>query len=118
MGVKVHGSPFSGPTLRVVAAAHEKELDVEFVPVNLRVGDHKQQPFISLNPFGQVPAFEDGDIQLFESRAITKYIAYAYESSGNALVCQAKRKRQPKLFGWRSRLTSLTHPPANSFGSL
>ncbi|KMS95630.1 hypothetical protein BVRB_006410 [Beta vulgaris subsp. vulgaris] len=86
MAIKIHGSPFSGATLRVVAAAHEKEVDFEFVPVDLRSGVHKQYPFLALNPFGQVPAFEDGDFSLFESRAITKYIAFAYEGKGTALV--------------------------------
>ncbi|PON66267.1 S-crystallin [Parasponia andersonii] len=42
------------------------ELEFDVVPVDMRAGAHKQEPFISLNPFGQVPAFEDGDLQLFE----------------------------------------------------
>ncbi|KMS95456.1 hypothetical protein BVRB_008080 [Beta vulgaris subsp. vulgaris] len=86
MGIKIHGIPHSGATLRVLAAAQEKELDFELVPVDLKSGAHKQQPFIYLNPFGQIPAFEDGDVKLFESRAITKYIAYTYESNGTSLV--------------------------------
>lgn len=86
MGVKVHGSPLSTATLRVVAAVHEKELDFEFVIVDMKSGAHKQEPFIFLNPFGQVPALEDGDVKLFESRAITKYIAYTYEGKGTPLV--------------------------------
>lgn len=49
MGIKIHGSPFSGATLRVVAAATEKELDFEFVHVDMSVGAHKQPPFVSLN---------------------------------------------------------------------
>lgn len=86
MAIKVHGSPFSGATLRVLAALHEKEIDYELVPVDMSVGAHKQEPFLSLNPFGQVPAFEDGDLKMFESRAITKYVSYAYESSGTPLI--------------------------------
>lgn len=86
MVIKVHGSPFSGATLRVLATLHEKELEYEFVHVDMSVGAHKQEPHLSLNPFGQVPAFEDGDLKLFESRAITSYITYAYESNGTPLV--------------------------------
>ncbi|XP_021775495.1 glutathione S-transferase-like [Chenopodium quinoa] len=40
----------------------------------------------SMEPFDQVPAFEDGDVKLFESRAITKYIAYNHEGKGTPLV--------------------------------
>lgn len=49
MGIKIHGSPVSTATLRVVAAAHEKDLDYEFVAIDMKSGAHKQQPFISLN---------------------------------------------------------------------
>ncbi|KAF2614837.1 hypothetical protein F2Q70_00009384 [Brassica cretica] len=39
-----------------------------------------------LQPFGKVPAFEDGDLKLFESRAITQYIAHRYEGQGTNLL--------------------------------
>ncbi|XP_010689209.2 glutathione S-transferase [Beta vulgaris subsp. vulgaris] len=91
MGIKIHGIPHSGATLRVLAAAEEKELDFELVPVDLKSGAHKQQPFLSLNPFGQIPAFEDGDNKLFESRAITQYIAHTYESKGTSLIHKGKQ---------------------------
>ncbi|ERN16996.1 hypothetical protein AMTR_s00057p00211420 [Amborella trichopoda] len=69
MAIKLHGSWMSTATLRVGATLYEKGLDFELVP-----------------PFGQVPAFEDGDLKLFESRAITKYIAYKYKEQGTELV--------------------------------
>ncbi|GLT72672.1 hypothetical protein SLA2020_445820 [Shorea laevis] len=53
----------------------------------LKAGEHKKEPFLSLNPFGQIPAFEDGDLKLFESRAITKYITHQYADKGAELVC-------------------------------
>lgn len=86
MAVKIHGSPFSTATMRVLAAAYEKELDFEFVLVDMASGAHKQQPFLSLNPFGQVPVLEVGDFTLFESRAITKYIAYTQQTKGTQLL--------------------------------
>lgn len=85
--LKVHGSPLSTATGRVLATLYEKELEFEFVPINMATGEHKQEPFISLNPYGQVPAFEDGDLKLFESRAITQYIAHEYASKGTPLIC-------------------------------
>ncbi|PIN18085.1 Glutathione transferase [Handroanthus impetiginosus] len=65
MAIKVHGSFVSTATMRVLACLNEKGLDYEFVPVDFAVGEHKKEPFLSLNPFGQVPAFEDGDLKLF-----------------------------------------------------
>ncbi|KAL3849775.1 hypothetical protein ACJIZ3_011657 [Penstemon smallii] len=92
MAIKVHGHPYSPPTKRVLLALSEKGLDYEFVPVDMTSGQHKKEPFISINPFGQVPAFEDGDLKLFESRAITRYIAYAYADKGTPLFDQDPKK--------------------------
>ncbi|CAN6817353.1 unnamed protein product [Brassica oleracea] len=84
--IKVFGHPASAPTMRVVLALHEKNLDFEFVHVDLMGGEHKKEAFLARNPFGQVPAFEDGDLKLFESRAITQYIAHRYEGQGTNLL--------------------------------
>ncbi|KAG2331291.1 hypothetical protein Bca52824_002471 [Brassica carinata] len=84
--IKVFGHPASAPTMRVVLTLHEKNLDFEFVHVDLMGGEHKKEAFLARNPFGQVPAFEDGDLKLFESRAITQYIAHRYEGQGTNLL--------------------------------
>lgn len=98
MGIKVHGVP-GGASLRVLATLYEKEIDFELVPVDMKSGAHKQEPFISLNPFGQVPAFEDGDVKLFESRAITRYISYTYEDKGTPLIYK-EGKQMAELAVW------------------
>ncbi|XP_010259659.1 PREDICTED: glutathione S-transferase-like [Nelumbo nucifera] len=90
--LKVHGSVISTAARRVLACLYEKGLDFEFVTVDMRVGDHKKEPFLALNPFGQVPAFEDGDLKLFESRAITKYLAHEYQESGTELIYKDSKK--------------------------
>ncbi|XP_031484939.1 glutathione S-transferase-like [Nymphaea colorata] len=82
MGLKVYGMPMSPCTATVLALLAEKGLDYELVPINVRAGQHKQPSFLALNPFGQIPALKDGDLQLFESRAITKYISYKYKDMG------------------------------------
>lgn len=90
--IKVHGSPFSTATMRVTATLYEKQLEFEFVRINMRNGEHKKEPFISLNPFGQVPAFEDGDLKLFESRAITQYIVHEYADKGTQLISRDSKQ--------------------------
>ncbi|KAF8044568.1 hypothetical protein N665_7849s0001 [Sinapis alba] len=64
-GIKVFGHAASVSTRRVLLTLHEKNLDFELVHVDLKDGEHKKEPFLSLNPFGKVPAFEDGDVKLF-----------------------------------------------------
>ncbi|KAL3849778.1 hypothetical protein ACJIZ3_011660 [Penstemon smallii] len=76
MAIKVHGNPFSPPSQRVLLALAEKDLDYEYVFVDMST----------------VPAFEDGDLKLFESRAITRYIAYAYADKGTPLFDQDPKK--------------------------
>ncbi|KAJ0239964.1 Glutathione S-transferase F8 [Hirschfeldia incana] len=90
--IKVHGVPMSTATMRVLAALYEKELEFELLPVDMRAGAHKQEPFLSLNPFGQIPALQDGDLTLFESRAITEYIADEYSEKGEKLTCPGCKK--------------------------
>lgn len=89
-GIKVHASVISTAAQRVFATLYEKELEYELVPVDMGAGDHKKEPFISLNPFGQVPALEHGDQKLFESRAITQYIAHEFADKGTNLTCSGK----------------------------
>ncbi|GMY16867.1 glutathione S-transferase-like [Fagus crenata] len=67
--IKVHGNLISTATNRVLATLYEKELEFEFVLVDTRGGEHKKEPFLSLHPFGQIPAFEDGDLKLFGNPA-------------------------------------------------
>ncbi|XP_010474884.1 PREDICTED: glutathione S-transferase F6-like [Camelina sativa] len=89
-GIKVFGHPASTATRRVLIALHEKNLDFEFVHIELKDGEHKKEPFILRNPFGKVPAFEDGDFKLFESRAITQYIAHNFADKGTNLLSVGK----------------------------
>ncbi|KAG2244364.1 hypothetical protein Bca52824_093811 [Brassica carinata] len=63
--IKVFGHATTTSTRRVLLTLHEKNLDYELVNVELK-DEHKKEPFLSRNPFGQVPAFEDGDLKLFE----------------------------------------------------
>lgn len=90
--LKLYGSLMSTATMRATVCLVEKELEFEFVPVNMATGDHKKEPFISLNPFGQVPALEDGDLKLFDSRAITNYISHEYAGKGTDLICKDSKK--------------------------
>jgi glutathione S-transferase len=53
----------------------DANISYEPVVVDILTGAHLKEPFISLNPYGQVPVLEDGDFVLTESSAILKYVA-------------------------------------------
>ncbi|KAJ0610226.1 putative glutathione transferase [Helianthus annuus] len=92
MAIKLYGSAASTATLRAKACLAEKELDYEFVSVNMGNKEHKSPEFLTRNPFGQVPALEDGDLKLFESRAITQYLAHTYPDNGTNLIIHDPKK--------------------------
>ena len=42
-------------SLRILWALNELDVEFEFVPVNLRAGEHLTPQFLELNPAGKVP---------------------------------------------------------------
>lgn len=68
----------SGHCHRVELLLGLLQLPCEAVDVDLRAGEHKRPDFLALNPFGQVPVIEDGDIVLADSNAILVYLAGRY----------------------------------------
>ena len=59
--VRIHRHPLSGHSHRVELFAKLGGINHELVDVDLLAGEHKKEPFLSLNPAGQVPVIEDGD---------------------------------------------------------
>ncbi|CAK9266322.1 unnamed protein product [Sphagnum jensenii] len=84
--MKLYGIASSTCTGRVLLSLFEKEVeDFELVIVNVRKGEGKKPEYLRLQPFGLIPLLEDGDVTLYESRAIIRYIANKYEGQGTAL---------------------------------
>ncbi|CAH2036282.1 unnamed protein product [Thlaspi arvense] len=80
--------------MAVIFGLHEKDLDFELVFIDWIAGESKTKSFLSnLNPFGQVPVLEDGDLKLFESKAITRYLAEQYKEEGTNLLPNDPKKR-------------------------
>lgn len=59
-------------------ALEEIGVSYELVPVDLKKGEHKSEDYLKINPMGQLPAFSDNGIAMFESAAIVAYIADKY----------------------------------------
>ncbi|MYM74275.1 glutathione S-transferase [Duganella sp. FT109W] len=83
--MKLYGIPLSGHTHRAQLFLGVLNLPHEFVSVNLGAGEHKQQPFLSLNAFGEIPVLQDGDVTLADSNAILVYLASKYDDTGRWL---------------------------------
>ncbi|VAH74265.1 unnamed protein product [Triticum turgidum subsp. durum] len=76
--VKVFGHPMLTNVARVLLFLEEVGAEYELVPMDFVAGEHKRPQHVQLNPFAKMPGFQDGDLVLFESRAIAKYILRKY----------------------------------------
>lgn len=73
--MKLHYFALSGHAHRAHLFLSLLGIDHELVPVDMANGEHKSPDFLELNPFGQVPVLEDGDLVIADSIAIMIYAA-------------------------------------------
>src|SRR6516162_5729175 len=74
MGIKLHYHPLSTYSRRVLIAFAEKKIPHELVVVDMAARRHREEPYLSLNPYGRVPTLEEDGFVLFESTAILNYL--------------------------------------------
>ena len=73
--MKLYHFPLSGHAHRARLFFSLIKEDVEIINVDLPNGEHKSEPFLALNPFGQVPVLVDGDTIVSDSTAVLVYAA-------------------------------------------
>ncbi len=71
----VYGHPKATCTQRVLILLEELELKYDFNEIDLSNGEHKEEEYLKLQPFGKIPVVKYGERVLFESRSILRYIA-------------------------------------------
>jgi glutathione S-transferase len=84
--VKLYDFPFSPNSRKVRAVAYELGIALETQRVDLLTGGQRAPEFLAKNPNGRVPVLEDGDLVLWESTAIIRYLA-----AGSPLLPTARR---------------------------
>jgi len=94
----------------------EKGIPYRWQQLDMEAGEHRQEPFLAINPFGKVPALVEEDpalpggrLQLFESGAILLYLA---ERHGGECGTAAERglAQQWVLFANATLATALFVP--------
>jgi len=75
----LYRSPLSGHAHRAELFLSLLGLPYRLVDVDLRGGEHKREPFLQLNPFGQVPVLDDAGTVITDSNAILVYLAMRYD---------------------------------------
>jgi glutathione S-transferase len=82
MSIELYVFPPSPRAFSVMAVANHLELDVTIRVVDLLKGEQKTPAFAALNPNMRMPVLKDGDFVLWESNAITQYLAGKKPQSG------------------------------------
>ncbi len=83
------------------------EMPYELVEPDMYAGEHKREPFLTLNPFGQMPALTDGDYTIADSHACLVYIARQYDPSNRWLPIDAQG--EAKVAEWLSKSANEVH---------
>jgi glutathione S-transferase len=110
-GMKIFGHPMSTCTRKVLMTLAETNTPYDLTVVDFAKGEHKQEPHLSRQPFGQVPALQDDDFELYESRAMCRYIN---DKVNGPLVPRDLRDRA-RMEQWISVETSNFTAPAMKF---
>ena len=75
MSAKLYDLEVSGNCYKARLLCAMLGVPLQLIPVDFMAGDHKKPPVIDLNPLGEIPVFQDGDVVLRDSQAILIYIA-------------------------------------------
>ncbi|MGH6665601.1 MAG: glutathione S-transferase family protein, partial [Pseudolabrys sp.] len=73
--LRVWGRRNSSNTQKVMWALGELDLPHERIDAGLEFGRNNEPAYLTLNPNGLVPTLEDGDLILWESNSIVRYLA-------------------------------------------
>ncbi|KAI3757312.1 hypothetical protein L6452_04846 [Arctium lappa] len=111
--VTVYGPPLSTAVSRVLVCLLEKDVPFQLVPISMAKGEHKKPDYLKIQPFGQVPAFQDDEITLFESRAICRYIADKYPSKGTMGLFGTNPLVKASIDQWLEAESQSFNPPSS-----
>ncbi|KAG6585517.1 Glutathione S-transferase F8, chloroplastic [Cucurbita argyrosperma subsp. argyrosperma] len=114
--VSVFGPPLSTAVSRVLACLLEKDVPFQISPVNMAKKEHKSPEYLKIQPFGQVPAFQDESISLFESRAICRYVCEKHAEKGNKGLYGLDQLQKASIDQWIEAEGQSFNPPSTILG--
>lgn len=80
MAITLYDYTLSGSCYKVRLLLRFLDLDYEKRQIDFYPGrEHKKDDFLRVNPLGQLPAFEDGEVRLRDAQAILTYLALRYD---------------------------------------
>lgn len=98
--LKIWGRKNSSNVRKALWCAEESGVAYERVEAGGAFGVVDQPGYLARNPNGRVPMLEDGDLVLWESNAIVRYLAAAYGPGSLYLEDPASRACGDKWMDW------------------
>ena len=111
MTLKIYGIAASR-AIRPLWAAEEMGLPYEHINLHYQAPELKQAPYLSMNPNGQVPIIDDKGLILYESLAITLYLAQQY---GQGTLWPGEVAQQAQVLQWTLWAATEAEPPARQW---
>lgn len=109
--MKIYGHPWSINTRKVLAALAEKGGEAELVFIDVPTGEHMSEAHAARHPFLKIPVVEDGDVVVYETTAILRYLDRTLD--GPALTpstAVASARAEQWISVAASYFTPLVHP--------
>ncbi|MDP9036941.1 MAG: glutathione S-transferase N-terminal domain-containing protein [Myxococcota bacterium] len=100
--ITIYGNAVSTCTRKVLMTLAETNTPYELAVLDFAKGEHKHEQHVRRQPFGRMPALDDDGFQMFESRAICRYIA---RKAGGTLI-PSELRAFAKMEQWISIETS------------
>ncbi len=114
--LKVWGRKNSSNVQKVMWAVGETGVAYEHTELGGAFGGNREPSYLALNPNGLVPTIQDGDLVLWESNAVVRYIAGKYGAGTLAPRDVAIRARADQWMDWQ--LTAVNAPMVTTFWGL
>jgi glutathione S-transferase len=98
--LKIWGRKNSINVQKVMWTVHEIGLKHERIDAGMAFGRTKEPEYLRMNPNGLVPVVQDGDLTLWESNAIVRYLAARYSEGNLWSKDPAHRAEADKWMDW------------------
>ncbi|SDK56591.1 glutathione S-transferase [Methylophilus rhizosphaerae] len=110
--MKLYDLELSGNCYKVRLFCALAGIPVTLHPVDFMGGEHKTAPFLAMNPLGELPILQDGDVLLRDSQAILVYLATQY---GGEAWCPKDPAHLAEVIAWLSTAANnIQHGPADA----
>ncbi|WP_236001808.1 glutathione S-transferase N-terminal domain-containing protein [Paraburkholderia elongata] len=80
--IRLYDFELSGSCYKIRLFLNILGVEYEKQPVDFVSKEHKNESYLKLNPFGEIPILEDEDLRLRDAQAILIYLAKKYDGSG------------------------------------